>query len=220
MNNNLSQSLIKDKDGRCYIKDDWHPAPLPVNLLMDEMAYPDTAYSYTTCFSKKPIGFHLGYASGNYGHSMFTTGINGQIIIGKYVILQSTRIISNCSIIIKDHCMFSWGSVITDSWSAALSVETRRGLLKEAFLSKNRHIEFANSAPVLIEENAWIGFEAIVLPGVRIGRGAVVGCKSVVYESVPDYAVVVGNPARIIKYLQPTDSIDVKNQAIRSFAKE
>ena len=53
--------------------------------------------------------------------------------------------------------------------------------------------------PVVIEDNAWIGGGAIVLPGVRIGRNAVVGAGAVVTRSVPANSVVVGNPARVIK---------------------
>lgn len=55
-------------------------------------------------------------------------------------------------------------------------------------------------APVRLREGCWIGAGAIVLQGVTIGRGAVVGAGSVVTRSVPDFAVVVGNPARIAHY--------------------
>jgi len=49
--------------------------------------------------------------------------------------------------------------------------------------------------PILIGEYAWIATNAIILPGVTIGRGAVVGAGAVVRENVPDYAVVTGNPS-------------------------
>ena len=55
--------------------------------------------------------------------------------------------------------------------------------------------------PVLIKADAWIGAGATILPGVCIGRHAVVGAASVVTKDVPDYAVVVGNPARVVKML-------------------
>ncbi len=54
--------------------------------------------------------------------------------------------------------------------------------------------------PLVIGDDAWIGANAIVLPGCgRIGRGAVVGAGSVVTRDVPDFAVVAGNPARLIR---------------------
>lgn len=52
-------------------------------------------------------------------------------------------------------------------------------------------------APIVIGDYAWIATNAIILPGVNIGRGAVVGAGAVVRENVPDYAVVIGNPARV-----------------------
>lgn len=55
--------------------------------------------------------------------------------------------------------------------------------------------------PVLIRESAWIGAGATILPGVCVGRHAVVGACSVVTKDVPDYAVAVGNPAKVIKML-------------------
>src|SRR3990170_8194201 len=119
MHRQLAQSMFRDEKGRLFIEGDWYRKPLPSNIVLDEMCYPDTSYSFLNFFSNKPIGFRLGYASGNYGHGVFSTGENGEICIGKYVVLQCTRIISNLSVTIKDHCMFSWGSVITDSWLTA-----------------------------------------------------------------------------------------------------
>lgn len=57
--------------------------------------------------------------------------------------------------------------------------------------------------PVLIREGAWIGAGASIMPGVCVGRYAVVGAMSVVTKDVPDYAVVVGNPAKVVKTLDP-----------------
>lgn len=55
------------------------------------------------------------------------------------------------------------------------------------------------SKRIIIEDNTWIGQNAIILPGVTIGKGAIVGAGAVVTKNVPPYSVVGGNPARIIK---------------------
>ena len=55
--------------------------------------------------------------------------------------------------------------------------------------------------PVEIGDYSWIGAGATGLPGVRVGRHAVVGAASVITKDVPDYAVAVGNPAKVIKML-------------------
>ena len=62
---------------------------------------------------------------------------------------------------------------------------------------------------IVIEDHAWLGVGVIVLSGVRIGKGAVIGAGSVVNKDIPDNAIAVGNPARVIKMrddLPPKDS--------------
>lgn len=51
----------------------------------------------------------------------------------------------------------------------------------------------------VVGDDVWLGFEARVMPGVRIGSGAIVGACSVVTRDVPPYAVVAGNPARVVR---------------------
>lgn len=55
-------------------------------------------------------------------------------------------------------------------------------------------------APVVIEDEAWLGAHVVVLPGVRIGKGAVVGAGSVVTQDVPPSAIVAGAPAKLLRY--------------------
>lgn len=52
---------------------------------------------------------------------------------------------------------------------------------------------------VFIDDDVWVGARVIILPGVHIGTGAIIGAGAVVTKDVPDYAVVGGNPARILK---------------------
>jgi acetyltransferase-like isoleucine patch superfamily enzyme len=54
--------------------------------------------------------------------------------------------------------------------------------------------------PIIVEDDVWIGFGCIILSGVKIGQGAVIAAGSVVTKDVPRYAIVGGNPAKIIKY--------------------
>lgn len=62
--------------------------------------------------------------------------------------------------------------------------------------------------PVTIGHDVWIGQNAIILSGVSIGNGAVVGAASVVTKNVDPYAVVAGNPARLVKYRFSPDMIE------------
>ena len=69
--------------------------------------------------------------------------------------------------------------------------------------SRIRPVAPVKRAPIIIEDDAWLGAGAVVLPGVTIGRGAVVGANSVVTRDVPPLTVVAGQPARAIRVLTP-----------------
>jgi len=56
-----------------------------------------------------------------------------------------------------------------------------------------------------IDDHAWIGHGVIVLPGVRVGCHAIIGAGAVVVEDIPDYAIAVGNPAKVKKYRNKTN---------------
>lgn len=61
------------------------------------------------------------------------------------------------------------------------------------------------SKPIVIEDKVWIGSNAVVLPGVRIGYGAVVGAGSVVTRDVPAMTVAVGSPCRVLRHITDED---------------
>ncbi|QFI65823.1 CatB-related O-acetyltransferase [Sinorhizobium alkalisoli] len=60
----------------------------------------------------------------------------------------------------------------------------------------------------IVGNDVWIGMEATIMPGVRIGDGAIIAAKSVVAKDVPPYAVVAGNPARIVRTRFPAEAIE------------
>lgn len=59
---------------------------------------------------------------------------------------------------------------------------------------------YEEEKPVYIEDDVWIGGRVIILPGRKIGHGAVIGAGAVITKDVPPFAVVGGNPAHILKY--------------------
>ena len=61
--------------------------------------------------------------------------------------------------------------------------------------------KYADSAPIIIEENVWIGRDARILKGVTIGKGSIVALGAVVTHNVPPYTIVAGNPAKVVKEL-------------------
>jgi maltose O-acetyltransferase len=60
------------------------------------------------------------------------------------------------------------------------------------------------TAPVTIGDDVWIGARAIILPGVKVGSASIIGAGAVVSKDVPAGGIVVGNPARIVRYRSGT----------------
>lgn len=60
-------------------------------------------------------------------------------------------------------------------------------------------------SPVVIEDDVWIGERVIILPGVRIGKGSIIGAGAVVAKEIPPYSIAVGNPVKIIKSRRPAE---------------
>lgn len=64
-----------------------------------------------------------------------------------------------------------------------------------------------STSPVFIDDDAWLGARSIILKGVKVGRGATVAAGSIVTKDVPPFAIVGGNPAKIIKYRKHKKSL-------------
>ncbi len=60
--------------------------------------------------------------------------------------------------------------------------------------------EATGKGNIIVHDDVWIGFGSTILSGIEIGQGAVIGARSVVTKNVPQYAIVAGNPAKIIRY--------------------
>ena len=84
-----------------------------------------------------------------------------------------------------------------------VSIAPRVTLVTSSHPNHSRIRGFApvSQGPIVIEEDAWLGAGCVVLPGVRIGRGAVIGVNSVVLSDVPSLHVVARQPARTVREL-------------------
>ena len=61
---------------------------------------------------------------------------------------------------------------------------------------------------LVVGHDVWIGYRATLMAGITVGHGAVIGALSVVTADVPPYAVVAGNPARVIRHRQPPEAVE------------
>jgi acetyltransferase-like isoleucine patch superfamily enzyme len=221
MRKNYTQAGNKASDNRTYLDGDWYPHAIPSNVSFAPNVFIDTSYGFAGFRSKRPDALVIDEASGCYDRASFIVSENGKIKIGKFCILNGSTIICNDQISIGDHCMLAWGAVITDTWlEKTSSLGERQNLLLNTAQHSNRDFPLKHAKAVIIEDNVWVGFDAVVLPGVRLGKGCVVSCKTVIDKDIPAYAVVAGSPARVIKFLNPDDTDIAKQAALNKYIKK
>jgi acetyltransferase-like isoleucine patch superfamily enzyme len=127
------------------------------------------------------------------------------------------------SVKIGDDVYFSVGIIVVDDYQSGevlLEIGNRAALSPGIIFiahsaprkaSRLRNIPYVRDnlikrAKIVVEDDAWIGARAVILPGVRIGQGAIVGSGSVVTTDVPPFTIVAGAPARVIRKLNESES--------------
>ena len=118
-----------------------------------------------------------------------TRNATAKIVIGRNVGMTGATIVSAEYIQIGDRVQIGANSTIVDTDFHPLDPVERQ----TDFLA-GKH------APIIIEEDVFIGMNCLILKGVRIGSGSTVGAGSVVVHDVPKFSVVAGNPAKIISH--------------------
>lgn len=131
-------------------------------------------------------------------------GHGGNIIVGDDCFIgKDTRIWSAKKITIGNNVLISHNVNIHDNGSHPLNSKERQDDFKNFYQTGKLRVTNdydLREAEVKICDNVWLGFNSTIAKGVTIGQGAIVGAYSYVTKDVPEYAVVVGNPAKIIKY--------------------
>jgi maltose O-acetyltransferase len=118
----------------------------------------------------------------------------GRLAIGEGTYINyGTNVSSTASVSIGRNCLIGQYCIIMDDDYHSITDHNKPGL----------------RAPIVIEDDVWLGARVIVLRGSRIGRGAVIGANSVVSGEIPPYAVALGSPARVHRLLKDdSDAID------------
>jgi len=143
------------------------------------------------------IGKNVVFVGGNGYVTNLTTlktgGHEGRITIGDNVlVMNGVRVNSATEIIVEDDCMLANFCYLTDAdWH---DIYDRTQIV-------------GRTRPVHLKRGAWIGDSAIILKGVTVGENSIVGAGAVVSRDVPPNVVVAGNPAKIVKELDPDQVI-------------
>lgn len=105
-------------------------------------------------------------------------------------------------VVIGSDVMISWGCTVCDHDSHSLNYSERKNDVIN-FINGKKCWGSVKNSPIIIRDKVWIGFDCSILKGVTIGEGAVVAARSNVVKDVPSWALVGGNPARVIRMLDP-----------------
>lgn len=128
---------------------------------------------------------------------------NGKISIGDHCTLgDMSRIVSGKNIQIGNRVLISHNVNILDNNSHPLDAALRHKDFIHNFSSEMQNLDLKGD-DIIIEDDVWIGFNCIILKGVRIGQGAVIGAGSIVTSDIEPWTVNVGNPLRVVRKLEP-----------------
>lgn len=134
----------------------------------------------------------------------------GSIVVGDNTYIGGSTLISRSSIRIGSNVTIAWGTTIYDHSSHSLDYRERRNDIarqvnayregKDIIATKDWST--VKTAPIVVQDDVWIGFNCIILKGVTIGEGAIIGAGSVVRDDVAPWTLVAGNPAVFVKSLR------------------
>jgi acetyltransferase-like isoleucine patch superfamily enzyme len=133
---------------------------------------------------------------------------NGITLIGNVVPIEFVSHKGAC-ITIGDHTFINYGSSISAHKRVAIGRHCLLGhytlILDNNEHDLQQHRMLPPSDPVAIEDHVWIGSRVCILPGVRVGHHSAVGAGSIVTTDIPPYCLAVGNPARVVRNIEPDD---------------
>ena len=139
----------------------------------------------------------LGYNSRVLSNCVLNNSELGSFsYVGKNCLIQNTIIGKYCSI--ANNVSIGLGKHPTKHFTTSPLFYKRNNTFKINLVDKD--LEFSEYKKTIVENDVWIGANSVIMPGVKIGNGAIIGANAVVTKDVPDYAIVGGVPAKIIKY--------------------
>lgn len=129
----------------------------------------------------------------------------GRIQVGDDCFIgEGTRVWSANSVKIGHRVLISHAVNIHDTNSHSTSAASRHAHMSAIrSIGHPAHLADVTDSPVVIEDDVWIGFNAVVLKGVRIGRGSIIGAAALISKDVLPYSQMVGNPARCVGSSRP-----------------
>jgi acetyltransferase-like isoleucine patch superfamily enzyme len=176
----------------------WSHGPLPKNVRVGENTLITADYAFKRFRSKQPDALQIGSQCTMDGvHFAIEEG--GRILIGDYCYFTNAVLLCELELRIGSYVVIGWNATIADSDFHPLDPAQRiADAIACSPLNQGRpRPEIAKKA-VIIENDVWIGPNATILKGVRIGAGSWIEAGSLVTRDVPPASRVLGNPAQVV----------------------
>lgn len=161
-----------------------------------EQSVVDSSFCFKQFFSGRPVGMRIG-SHVTIWRASLAADESGYIEIGDYCFISNASLVCSEGIYIGQRVFIAGGVTIADSdfhpLEAAARLADTIALSPQGDRSRRPLIQ---TAPVVIEDDVWIGYNAAIMKGVRIGAGATIAPGSVVISDVPPDTTVLGNPAK------------------------
>lgn len=176
----------------------WDYSELPSNVVVGEGCYLERSDAFARYRSTRDPGLKLGDRVRVYTGTGFSIEPDGFVEVGADSVLVGARFMCNAQITVGERVIVSYNVLIADSDFHPLDPELRKADARANAPFATEARPPLESRPVVIEDDVRIGMGAIVLKGVRIGKGADVQPGSVVISDVAPGTTVRGNPARVV----------------------
>jgi maltose O-acetyltransferase len=135
-----------------------------------------------------------------------TLNAGGSICLGTGCFVGAgSRIWAQSSVSIGNHVLIAHLVDVHDTNSHPTGALARRRDFQQMVAGDPKDTSCVAAAPIVIEDDVWVGFKSSILKGVHVGRGAIIAAGSMVTKDVPAWTIVAGNPATIIRTLSPNE---------------
>jgi acetyltransferase-like isoleucine patch superfamily enzyme len=176
----------------------WSNGALPANVTLGANTLISAEYAFKRFLTKKPDGLRIG-SNCTMDGVHFAIGSEGTVSIGDYCFFTNAVLLCELELRVGNYVIIGWNATIADTdFHPIAPAERIADAVACSPMAKGRSRPPIPRLPVIIEDDVWIGPNATILKGVRIGSGSFVEAGSLVTRDVPPRSRVLGNPARVI----------------------
>jgi acetyltransferase-like isoleucine patch superfamily enzyme len=177
----------------------WTDGQLPHNVELGPNTEITADYAFKRFHAHSNPGLRIG-AHCTMDGVHFAVGEHGRVTIGNFCYFTNAVLLCELELRIGDYVVIGWNATIADTDFHPIDPAQRiADAVACSPLGNNRRRPEIVRQPVIIEDDVWVGPNATVLKGVRIGSGAVIEAGSLVVHDVPALSRVAGNPARVVE---------------------